>query len=218
MRSTIGEPDTARSGPGIAISEPVQTERPADVPDFNVVVIASSAGGITALARVLGGMPDTFPAPIVVLQHLSPQYPSALVAILARTTRLHVQTAVEGARLEPGSVYVAPPDHHVLIGEGNTLHLSQSAPVHNLRPSADLLFVSAATMCGHRAVGVILTGTGRDGAAGAEAINKGGGTVIVQDHASSEFSGMPDAAIATGVADLVVPLEQIASALITLAP
>jgi len=71
-------------------------------------------------------------------------------------------------------------------------------------------------MYGHRAVGVILTGTGRDGAVGVEAINKGGGIVVVQDHASSEFSGMPDAAIATGVADLVVPLEEIASVLITL--
>jgi two-component system chemotaxis response regulator CheB len=183
---------------------------------YQVVAIAASAGGLTALATLLGRLPREFPIPLAVVQHVDPRHISLVPEILARRTDLTVKAAVEREPMLAGVVYVAPPDRHFLIGGGRLVSLTSTAPVHYVRPSADLLFESAARMCGAHVIAVVLTGAGSDGAAGVVAVKSVGGTVIVQDEASSAFFGMPQAAIATGIVDFVLPLESIADKLIEL--
>jgi two-component system, chemotaxis family, protein-glutamate methylesterase/glutaminase len=207
----------------------VQQERPSSEPDevepreatspfagaaFDVVALASSAGGIAALSEILSSLPAEFPAAIVVVQHLDPRHRSLMADILRRRTALKVVQAGEGDQIGPGTVYIAPPDRHLLVNPDGTLSLSQSELVHFVRPSADLLFESVAASYRQRAIAVVLTGTGSDGSMGIGAIKKMGGTVLAQDHA--EFTGMPRAAITSGNADFILPLEEIASALVTL--
>ena len=184
--------------------------------DFEIVAIAASAGGLTALTKVLSPLPAGFGAAVVVVQHLDPRHRSLLAQILGRRTSLPVREAAEGARLEPGTVYVAPPDRHLLVNSDATVSLSKSELVHFTRPSADLLFESVAHAYGERAIAVVLTGTGSDGSMGILAVKKRGGTVIVQDEATSEFFGMPSAAIRTGMVDFVLALDEIPGALSTL--
>jgi two-component system chemotaxis response regulator CheB len=183
---------------------------------FDIVALASSAGGFRALAQVLTLLPADFPVPVVIVQHLDRRHSSLMAQILSRRTKLEVVEAVEGATVEAGCAYVAPPDRHLLINRDRTISLTQTALVHFVRPSADLLFESVAAAFGNRAIGVVLTGTGRDGSMGIGAIKKMGGTVIAQDRGTSEFFGMPGAAIETGNVDLVLPLEDISSALMSL--
>jgi two-component system, chemotaxis family, protein-glutamate methylesterase/glutaminase len=183
---------------------------------FDVVAFAASAGGVTALMAVLSGLPAKFPAAIVVVQHLDPHHRSLLVEILSRRSSLHIKQAEEGDCLAPGIVYIAPPDRHVLINSDGTLSLTRTELVHFVRPSADLLFESTASSYKDRAIAVVLTGTGSDGAMGVTAIKQMGGTVLVQDAKTAEFNGMPKAAIQTASADLILPLEEIPAALIKL--
>lgn len=183
---------------------------------FDVVALAASAGGLTAISKVMAGLPANFPASIVVVQHLDPRHRSLMADILSRRTSLRVKQAEEGDRLTTGTVYIAPPDRHLLVNPDETLSLSQSELVHFLRPSADLLFESVAASFKDRVIAVVLTGTGSDGAMGVKAIKKMGGTVIVQDEKTAEFFGMPGAAIQTGQTDFILPLDEIASALVRL--
>ncbi len=183
---------------------------------FDVVALAASAGGLTALTKVLSALPGEFPASIVVVQHLDPRHRSLLADILGRRTPLAVRQAEDGQELKPGVVSIAPPDRHLLVNPDGTLSLSQSELVHFLRPSGDLLFESVAASFKERAIAVVLTGTGTDGHMGVQAIKKMGGTVIAQDEKTSEFFGMPGAAIQTGSVDFVLPLYEIAPALVTL--
>jgi two-component system, chemotaxis family, protein-glutamate methylesterase/glutaminase len=182
---------------------------------FDVVGIATSAGGLRALSIVLGALPAGLPVALVVVQHLDPHHRSLLVEILARRTALPVKAAEDGESIRMGVIYVAPPDQHLLVNHGS-LSLTHTQLVHFVRPSADLLFESLAASCGPRAIAVVLTGSGSDGAMGARAINKMRGTVLVQDEASSEFFGMPSAVIQTGCADQVLPLMDIGPALVAL--
>jgi two-component system chemotaxis response regulator CheB len=183
---------------------------------FDVVAMAASAGGLTALSQVLAGLPDDFPAAIVVVQHLDPRHPSLMATILSRRTPLHVKQAEEGEHVVVATVYIAPPNRHLLVNPDGTLSLSQSELVHFVRPSADLLFESVAASYRERAIAVVLTGTGSDGVMGVQAIKKMGGTVIAQDEATAEFFGMPGAAIQSGSVDFVLPLDEIPTALIAL--
>jgi two-component system chemotaxis response regulator CheB len=209
----------------------VHQERPSSEPDevelperarpfagaaFDVVALASSAGGIAALSEILGSLPGDFPAAIVVVQHLDPRHRSLMADILRRRTALAVVQAAEGDHIRAGTVYIAPPDRHLLVNPNGTLSLSQSELVHFVRPSADLLFESVAASYRMRAIAVVLTGTGSDGSMGIGAIKKMGGTVVAQDQASAEFTGMPGAAVRSGNADFVLPLDEIAPALVTL--
>lgn len=182
----------------------------------HAVALAASAGGLAALTEVLSSLPSDFAAPVLVLQHLSPDYRSWLPEILNRRVVLPVVQVRGGERLEAGKVYVAPPDHHLLVGPGGLLNLSDAARVQFVRPSADLLFASLAAAWGDGAIAVVLTGTGRDGADGVRAIKEQGGIVIAQDEASADFFGMPDAAFRTGMVDRVLPLDRIASVLLEL--
>jgi two-component system chemotaxis response regulator CheB len=183
---------------------------------FDVVAIAASAGGLNAINIILSSLPAIFPASIVVVQHLDPRHRSLMAEILARNTSLRVKQAEEGDTFEPAKVYIAPPDHHLLINSDGTLTLSKSELVHFVRPSADLLFESVAASHKERAIAVVLTGTGSDGSMGVQAIKKMGGTVICQDVETAEFSGMPLAAMQSKCVDFSLPLDKIAAALVTL--
>src|SRR6266536_5581027 len=183
---------------------------------FDVVALAASAGGLQALTKVLEDLPEDFGASIVIVQHLDPRHRSLIADIFGRRTALKVKEAEEGDQLSPGTVFTAPPNRHLLVNPDGSLSLSQSELVHFVRPSADLLFESVAASFKDRAIAVVLTGTGSDGSMGVKAIKKMDGTVIVQDERSAEFFGMPGAAMQTGSADFVLPLEEISSALVTL--
>lgn len=189
--------------------------RPAH-PPYEIVAIAASAGGVHALTEILGQIPSEFPAAIVVVQHLDPRHRSLMPQIFNRRSNLPVYQAVEGIEVEPGNVYLAPPDRHLLINRDGTVSLTQTELVNFVRPSADLLFESVAAAYGERAIAVVLTGAGKDGSMGVTAIKARGGTVIVQDEGSSEFFGMPSAAIRTGIVDFILALDEIPGALVTL--
>ena len=183
---------------------------------FDVVALATSAGGLNALTQVLAALPADFPASVAVVQHLDPRHRSLLASILGKRTGLAVKEAQEGEKLCAGTVYIAPPDHHLLITREGTISLTDTELVHFVRPSADLLFESVAASYKDRAIAVVLTGSGVDGSLGVTAIKKMGGTVIAEDRETAEFSGMPAAAIHTGNVDFVLPLQEIGPALITL--
>ena len=188
----------------------------APTPAFDIVAIASSAGGVFALTQILERLPADFPATVVCVQHLDRRHRSLMPQVVGRRSRLPVVEGEHGLEVLPGHVYLAPPDRHMLVNGDGTITLTQTELVNFVRPSADLLFESVAAAYGERAIAVVLTGAGKDGSMGVTAIKKRGGTVIVQDEASSEFFGMPSAAIRTGTVDFVLSLDEIPSALATL--
>ncbi|MEU6992934.1 chemotaxis protein CheB [Streptomyces sp. NPDC046465] len=185
------------------------TAENASTDPYGIVVVASSAGGIKGLTAVLGNLGPTLPVPVLVVQHLDPRHRTVIAEVLARRTDLPVQLAQDGERAEPGVVYIGPPDRHLLVLADGTLTLTSTELVHFVRPSADLLFESAAGTYGARTIACVLTGTGSDGAMGVNAVRARGGTVIVQDPQTAEFDGMPQAAVDTGVVDFVLPLDEI---------
>jgi two-component system chemotaxis response regulator CheB len=185
-------------------------------PPNQIVALAASAGGIQALDQVLRDLPPDFPAAITVVQHLNPLVPSLLPAILARHTGLLVKQAETGELLKAATVYVAQPDWHLLISQDGTVDLTQTERVNYTRPAADLLFISLAKSYGQRTIAVVLTGKGRDGAAGIQAVKQMGGITIAQDPQTAQFAGMPTAAIQTQAVDWILPLHQIAPTLVQL--
>jgi two-component system, chemotaxis family, protein-glutamate methylesterase/glutaminase len=185
-------------------------------PAFRIVALAASAGGLAALSEVLSGLPGDFPSPVLVVQHLDPHHRSWMAEILSRRARLDVRQVRGGETMVPGTVYVTPPNRHLLVDGRGVLSLSDAPQVQHLRPSANLLFSSLAASFGSRVIAVVLSGTGRDGSAGVGDVQRAGGTVIAQDEPSSEFFGMPGSAIQTGRVDRVLPLSEIAGFLIDL--
>lgn len=183
---------------------------------YYVVALAASLGGLKAISQILSALPPDFPAAITVVQHLHPHNPSHMVDILSCRTPLTVKQVSAGKQLRSGTVYIAPPNHHLLVNPNSTLSLSQSERVNFVRPSADLLFESVAISFKERAIAVVLTGRGCDGARGVQAIRKMGGMVLCQDEATCASFSMPSFAIDTGSVDLILPLNQIAFALETL--
>jgi two-component system chemotaxis response regulator CheB len=183
---------------------------------YDIVALAASAGGLRSLSHVLEALPADFPAALVVVQHLDPRHRSLMVDILRRRVALKVKEAEEGDLLRPGTVYTAPPNKHLLVNSDGTLSLTQTELVHFVRPSADLLFESTAASYKDRAVAVVLSGSGKDGSLGVKAVKKMGGSVIIEDERTAEFSGMPGAAMESGCVDFALPLEEIAPALVKL--
>lgn len=185
-------------------------------PVFEIVAMAASADGLKALSTILSALPSNFPVPIVVVKHVAPQYPSYLATILDSSTSVRVKQAEDEEQLHPSTVYIAPPNYHLLVNSNGELHLSQSAKVHFSRPSADVLFLSVAEHYKDRAIAVVLTGGDMDGSTGVQAIKQKGGVVIAQDEATSKVFGMPAAAIKTGCVDFILPLNEISTAIINL--
>lgn len=184
-------------------------------PQFDVVALGASAGGVEALHVVVEALPAGFPAAVLIVQHMDPRHRSMLAGLLGRHSRLRVRQATDGERIEPGTVYIAKPDAHLLVRDGCLL-LTDTKQVHFSRPSIDLLFESVADAYGDRAISVILSGTGVDGADGTRAVKAKGGTTIAQSPATAAHAGMPQAARATGCVDVTLPLEEIGPALANL--
>jgi two-component system, chemotaxis family, protein-glutamate methylesterase/glutaminase len=183
----------------------------------DLVAIVGSAGGIAAMERVLEPLPPDLPAAVVIVLHLTPQHPSLLARVLARKTELDVKEAQDGEALAAATVYVAPPDAHLLVTADGHLRLERSELVHHVRPSADALLLSIAHEYKGRCLAIVLSGTGVDGAAGAAAVHAAGGIVVAQDEATAEHFGMPGAAIHAGGVDEVLALDHIGSAVIDFA-
>jgi two-component system chemotaxis response regulator CheB len=196
---------------------PLCREAPAAAPApgaFDAVALAASLGGAEALREVLAGLPAWFPAPVLVVQHRLPAAEQLTVDLLRRRIPLAVELARAGDRPRPGVVHVAPADRQLTLAPDGAFRCGPSAG----RPgcAADPLFASVAARAGPRALGVILSGTGADGAAGVVALKRAGGRVLVQDRASARCFAMPAAAIATGCVDLVLPVGRLAAALLSL--
>jgi two-component system chemotaxis response regulator CheB len=178
-----------------------------------IVAIGSSTGGPEALALVLGAAsPSLARVPVLVAQHMPPVFTGILAERLARATGRETKEGVQGETLKPGTIYVAPGNHHMtVVGAAQpALRIGSEPPVHFCRPAADPLFASVAATFGPAALGIVLTGMGHDGAAGARAIADGGGSVIAQDEASSVVWGMPGAAASVGACAAILPPVKIA--------
>lgn len=182
---------------------------------YDIVAVGASAGGLHSLFALLGPLPGKFDAGILVVQHISPEHPSHLAELLARKTELQVRQAQDGEAILGATVYVAPPNLH-LLAEPGSLRLLRTPTVHHARPSIDLLFESVAVNYGERAISIVLSGSGRDGAEGTRAVKLAGGYTMAEDPSKAEFSAMPYAAVSTGCVDLVLPLAKLASGLLDL--
>jgi two-component system chemotaxis response regulator CheB len=180
-----------------------------------LVTIGASAGGLAALSQVLSGLSADFP-PILVVQHLDPTHKSHLASLLARKTRKAVKEAQDGELLTRSTVYIGPPDEHLLVSKGR-VQLAHSRLIRFSRPSIDMMFGAVAATYGSRCIGVILSGSNRDGADGIAAIKRAGGITIAQDPGTAEYRIMPQAAIETGCVDMIVAIDRLGETISALA-
>ncbi|AEV83150.1 chemotaxis protein CheB [Actinoplanes sp. SE50] len=171
----------------------------------DVVVIGGSAGSHKPLRQTLARLPADLPAVVLVAVHTAPGARGGLADSLASSCTLPVRAAVDGTRLEPGCVHLAVPDRHLIIDDGHVLRLSDGPRQNRVRPAVDALFRSAARWCGPRVVGVVLSGSLDDGAAGLAAITAAGGTALIQDPAEARFPSMPQAALRIVPGAVTVP-------------
>lgn len=178
-----------------------------------IVAIGTSWGGLGALGRILSGLPATFSAPVVVVQHRSKESENLLASLLQDMSDLTVTEAEDKDVLRPCHVYIAPPDYHLLVEDGQVT-LNTEDPVRYSRPSIDVMFESAATAYGSGAIGVVLTGANQDGARGLTRIVALGGRAIVEEPASAEVPIMPEAARRAVPEAEVIPLQDIAERLV----
>jgi two-component system chemotaxis response regulator CheB len=195
---------------------PAPAGRPAGRPPTRapLVAVAASTGGPAALERLFGDLPGDFPAPLLVVQHITRGFTAGLADWLNTVCDLHVKVAEHGEAPAPRTVHLAPDDRHLGVGGDGRIALSAAAPVGGFRPSGTFLFESVARAHGPAAVAVILTGMGEDGLAGLRAVRRAGGRILAQDERSSVVFGMPGAAVAAGLPDFVGPPEGIASQLL----
>jgi two-component system chemotaxis response regulator CheB len=182
---------------------------------YRIVVMGASFGGFDALKVVLGALPATFPVPVVIVQHQGAGAGQELATLLQRYTALRIGDANDKDAPLPGRAYLAPAGYHLLVDEEG-LALSVDPPVLYARPSIDVLFESAADVYGPTAIGIIMTGTSRDGAAGLTRLKQRGGTTIVQDPATALRRTMPEAALASTQVDWTLPLDEIGGRLVIL--
>lgn len=185
------------------------TSRPCS---FGVLAVGSSTGGPTALATLIGDLPEDIAVPVLVVQHMPPVFTRFLAERLNTQSKLRVREAEQGVKLAPGEVWIAPGDYHLTIARGAgepIIVLNQEAPENSCRPAVDVMFRSVAEIFGPRTLAIVLTGMGSDGARGAMHIREAGGEVLVQDKASSVVWGMPGAVVCAGAADKICSLPEL---------
>ncbi|HLZ28788.1 MAG TPA: chemotaxis-specific protein-glutamate methyltransferase CheB [Chloroflexota bacterium] len=202
-------PTTAQNRSALTVSPP-------GVP-LEVVAIGASTGGPPVLRTILVGLPATFSAPVLIVQHIAADFALSLVDWLRPQCALPIEMAVDGQALDRPGIFVAPPGRHMGV-RGRTVALDEGPPVSLHRPSATHLFQSVAREYGPAAIGVLLTGMGDDGAIGLRDFNRAGATTIAQDESTSVVFGMPSAAINLGVVDHVMPPQAIVAILLQRSP
>lgn len=182
----------------------------------DLIVIGASAGGVQALTELVRGLPASLPASVFVVCHFPAEGRSVLPEILSRSGALLATHPADDETVYPGHIYVAPPNHHMLLGPGGNLRVVRGARENGHRPAIDPLFRSAGRYFGDRVVGVILTGAQSDGAAGLIAVRTAGGVAVVQDPEDAEIATMPRTAASVAGADYIVPVARLASLLVRL--
>ncbi len=182
----------------------------------DIIVVGASAGGVEALSTLVADLPEDLPAAVLIVLHMGPHSSTALPRILARHTRLPVDHPVDGDPVQPNRIYVAVPDHHMILSRGR-VRVVNGPKENGHRPSVDTLFRTAAAGYGPRVAGVVLSGTRDDGTAGLRAIHDRGGLAIVQDPDEAMFRGMPQSALAGDHPDYVLPVKDIGDLLSKLA-
>ncbi|HET6279685.1 MAG TPA: chemotaxis response regulator protein-glutamate methylesterase [Polyangia bacterium] len=210
-------------GTGNRFATPARAARPSSLASggarrrIDVVAIGISTGGPNALAAMIPQIPAGFPVPIVIVQHMPPLFTKLLADRLAARAVIAVKEGAAGDRLQPGTAYIAPGNHHMLVrrvGPSATIVLEQGPPENSCRPAADVLFRSVADVYGAGVLAVVMTGMGQDGLAGSGIIRDRGGQVLVQDEESSVVWGMPGFVVEAGLADEVLSLEALAPAIV----
>jgi two-component system, chemotaxis family, protein-glutamate methylesterase/glutaminase len=209
----------AKLGPvGTSHGQPPTPEPPAVTEDgtryVSAIGIVASAGGPPALVEILRALAGKHMPPILVVQHLVAGFTAGFASWLGAETGYRVVVPAAGDALRPSTAYIAPEDHHLGCSRASAAVVTQTGPVGNFRPSGDFLLKSLGESLGRRAVGVVLTGMGRDGAVGADALRRAGGEVITQDAETSIIDGMPRAVRECGAATRVLPLTKISGCLL----
>lgn len=181
----------------------------------DIIVIGASAGGMEALKKLVAQLPSDFPGALFIVWHVSPEYPSLLPQILDRACPLSVAHATDKEEIQPGRIYVAPPDHHLLVEPGH-VRVTRGPKENRFRPSVDVLFRSAARAYGPQVIGVVLTGALDDGAAGLFAVKERGGKAVVQDPFEALYPSMPIQAMKAVAVDYCVSITELGSLLVRL--
>ena len=179
---------------------------------ISVLAIGTSTGGPNALAEVVPNLPANFQVPVVIVQHMPPIFTKLLADRLSAKGKLRVQEGRPGAVVQPGEVWLAPGDYHMIVernGTGTRIATHQGPPENSCRPAVDVLFRSVADVYGAGVLGVVMTGMGQDGLRGSECIREAGGQILAQDEATSVVWGMPGYVVQASLADRVLPLDQI---------
>jgi two-component system chemotaxis response regulator CheB len=204
-----------------AAAPPAPLTAPPTGPGFgqapSILGIAASTGGPPALARVIGALPESFPLPVLLVQHMGPAFMDGFAAWLDSVVALPVTIARDGERAEGGRVYVAPGDRHLELGSNRILRVIDSAPVSGQRPAATVLFRSMARQAGASGIGVLLTGMGEDGALGLADMYAAGAQTVAEHESTAVVYGMPAAAVRLGAARAVLPLDRVAGHVLRLA-
>jgi two-component system chemotaxis response regulator CheB len=182
--------------------------------EINAVGIVCSTGGPNALRTILGSLPSDLPAGVVIVQHIAEGFDKELECWLREKSAVRIKQPAHKDLIEPGTAYICPAGRHTIIGEKRSFLLEDSAPVNCYRPSGDKMLASMSQVYGSRAMGVILTGMGSDGAEGLRLIKNAGGLTIAQDEATSLIFGMPRAAIEMGAVDCIAPIERISEEIV----
>lgn len=181
----------------------------------DIIVVGASAGGVETLVKLVSKLPAGLPAAVFVVLHIPPQSPSMLPTILSRSGKLPALHPTDGTKFEHGHIYIAPPDHHMLLEQGQ-IRMIRGPKENRHRPAVDVLFRSAASIYGPRVIGIVLTGALDDGTAGLLAIKRRGGIAVVQDPSDALYSGMPRSAVEHVEVDCVLPLATIAPKVVNL--
>ncbi|HEY8925187.1 MAG TPA: chemotaxis protein CheB, partial [Polyangia bacterium] len=210
----VDTPGSAGVGSSASVSSSSPPAPSPASPPF-VVGIGASAGGLEALERFFGSLPDKIGMAFVVVQHLSPDFKSLMDELLARHTKLPIHLVENGMQVQPDHVYLIPPRMEMIISGGRLL-LSERAPVPDFTLPIDVFFRSLARDCGPRAVAIVLSGGGSDGSRGIRDVREAGGVVIVQDTGSAQFDGMPRTARDAGVAHWVLAPQEMPHVLLEL--
>ena len=180
---------------------------------YHAIVIGSSAGGVAVLESILSSLPKKFPLPLMIVQHLASNSDDYLAHFLGNSCHLVVKEVEDGEPIQPGYVYLSPPNYHLMVEKKQTLSLSTDNPVNFSRPSIDVLFESASRVYEDKLIGILLTGGNKDGSKGLACIHEQGGLTIVQDPNTAESPFMPLAAIDAVKVDYILSEEKIGTLL-----